>query len=130
MNIDFVKIYLNMEKTTREDALKYVIEERTDWLKLEAVHSRDNIAKLWEAISDIDVIRQRANWVPDMLTTQNLFKGEFDEETRKYLSELQARLPVDRINDLNEIAMLKKWVAGALVAGGLSVLGHVARFFV
>ena len=117
-----------MEKTTREDALKYIIDERSEWLKKEANHSRENIGKIWEQIADIDVIRKRADYIPDMLTVQNMFKGEFDDDTIKYLSDLQARLPLDRIQELNEIALLKKLIVGALAAGGLSIMGHLIQF--
>lgn len=114
---------------TREDALPYVIEERTEWLKLEATHSRENIKKIWEDISDIDVIRKRVIHIPDILTKQNKFEGEFDFETRDYLRDLKATLPKEKIKGITELLTMKRMVIGAITTGGLAVIGTAIQFF-
>ena len=72
-------------KITRDEALPFTIEERTEWLKKETEHNQNNVAKLWTEINDLDAIRKNANKVPEIVTKQDIMSGELDAETIKYI---------------------------------------------
>lgn len=99
----------------RDDALPFVLEERTLWQTKEIEHNRSNIQQLYQHVADLDVIRERSKHIPDMLSEWNTFKGQLPENT---------------IESLQEIAQLKKLVVGAIAAGGLSIIGHIVKLFI